>query len=238
MTSTAGLSSLAYNRESSTDSEGLDRCPNKVGWVLISQATGNVIPAVCQRNWCPFCGPKKAYATAVAVDMTAPIRFVRLSLVGNDHRERRRKINRLVEYLRRLGYEWQHWGVVEQNPNGTGYHAHLWQRGDYIPQAVLQEACLRAGMGYPDIRRWEPVQGRSGASYGVKAIGRAGSLYGVKGTKEGGLEGFLEANGGRYGFWTREYFGMPYREALREGLNQVFGAEKRDEGPWVLRGTL
>lgn len=228
-------SSLAYNRELVTEAPV---CPKKAGWVLVSRSTGRVIPAACQRNWCPVCGPRKAYATAVAVDMSAPIRFVRLSLVGNSHQERRKRLKRMIEILRGQGYNWQHWGVVEQNPEGTGYHAHLWQRGDYIPQAVLQEACLRSGMGYPDIRKWNPVQGRLGASYGVKEIGRAGSLYGVKGTKEGGLEAFLEANGGRYGNWTRGFFGMAYRDALKEGLAEVFGAENRDEGPWVLRGTV
>lgn len=233
MATGAVSSSLAYNRELATN----PICPKKAGWVLVSESTGAVVPAACGRNWCPVCGPKKAFATAVAVDMSEPTRFVRLSLVGDSHQERRRRIKRMTEYLRRWGYSLQYWGVVEANPRGTGHHAHLWQRGDYIPQAVLQRACLMAGMGYPDIRKWSPIAG-AGATYGVKAIGRAGSLYGVKGTKEGGLEAFLELNGGRYGFWTREFFGQPYREALRDGLAQVFGTENRDDGPWVLRGTV
>lgn len=224
-------SSLAYNRE-------LVLCPNKAGWVLVSESTGAVVPAACHRNWCPVCGPKKAFATAIAVDMSAPIRFMRLSLVGDDHQTRRRRIKKLIWLLRSAGYSIEYWGVVEQNPRATGYHAHVWQRGDYIPQSVLQEACVRAGMGYPDIRAWKPIKGRQGAAYGVKAIGRAGSLYGVKGTREGGLESFLEANGGRYGMWSRGFFGAPYRDALREGLTQVFGSEDRDAGPWRLRGTV
>lgn len=227
-----GLSSLAYNRVLSTEGTG---CPGKREFVLLSLSTGAVIPVPCQRNACPVCGPKKAYATAVAVDMAAPRRFVRLSLVGEEHQERRRRINRMVEYLRRDGYQWEHWGVVEQNPKGTGHHAHLWQGGDYVPQGVLQEACMSAGMGYPDIRAWKPIKGRFGAAYGVKAISKAGTLYGVKGTREGGLEAFLRANGGRYGMWTRGFFGMPYRQALKDGMRAVYGQE--DEGPWVLRAA-
>lgn len=228
----AGLTSLAYNRVLVTEGTG---CPAKREFVLVSLSTGAIVPVPCQRNACPVCGPKKAYATALAVDMAGPRRFVRLSLVGEEHQQRRVRVKRMVEIIREQGYAWEHWGVVERNPKGTGHHAHLWQDGDYVPQEVLQDACLRVGMGYPDIRAWKPLEGRYGASYGVKAISRAGSLYGVKGTREGGLEAFLEANGGRYGMWTRGFFGMPYREALKEGLRAVYGQE--DEGPWVLRAA-
>jgi hypothetical protein len=113
--------------------------------------------------------------------------------------------------LRGLGYEIEYWGVFERNPKGTGHHFHAWTRGSYIPQAVLQKVCLGHGMGYPDIRKWDPDRG-GGARYGLKGSAR----YGLKSDE------VLELNGRSFGTWSRGFFGMPYKQALSEAVSAYY----------------
>lgn len=121
--------------------------------------------------------------------------------------------------LRDEGYDWEHWGVVEVNPAGTGFHAHLWERGDsFVPQRVLQRACQRRGLGIPDIRAWRPLPGR-GAGYGLKVA----TAYGLKGEPAA----VLDLNGGRFGGWTRGFFDGGYGVAWRAAMREHFAALSR-----------
>jgi hypothetical protein len=114
--------------------------------------------------------------------------------------------------LRSLGYTIEYWGVFERNPKGTGHHFQAWTKGSYIPQRVLQEVCQGHGMGFPDIRKWDPDRGGS-ARYGLKGS----SKYGLK------ADEVLDLNGGRFGTWSRGFFGMPYKQALSEALHAYYG---------------
>lgn len=231
----ADSSFLAYNREmGSTPGVVLGGCP-KAGYSLVDRLSGQVIrPAPCGRNRCPVHGPRKAFATAVAVDMVRPERFVLLTglEVTHDRRREQRKVFR--RSLRRLGYEYESWGVVERHKSGL-WHSHEWQWGDFVPVETLRRAAIGAGMGeWVGLRRWERFAGGGpGTLYGVKGIAAAATLYGVKGVSEGGLETFLVDNGGRYGFWTGGFFGQGYADARKEAMAQVMG-ESADEGQWVL----
>lgn len=230
-----GSSFLAYNREMGSSPGGvLDGCP-KAGWSLVDRVSGVVVrPAPCGRNRCPVHGPRKAYATAVAVDMVEPERFVLLTGLGSSHRERREQRKVFRRNLRRLGYEYEVWGVVERHLSGE-FHAHEWQTGDFVPVETLRRAAVNSGMGsWVGLRRWEQrAGGGPGTLYGVKAIARAATLYGVKGVAEGGLDGFLEDNGGRYGYWTGGFFGQGYQDARKAAMAQVLG-EDPEKGAWVL----
>jgi hypothetical protein len=115
--------------------------------------------------------------------------------------------------LRSLGYEVEYWGVFERNPRGTGHHFHAWTKGSYIPQGVLQDVCLGHGMGYPDIRKWDPGRGGT-ARYGLKGSAR----YGLKAAGE-----VLELNRGKFGTWSRGFFGMSYKQALSEAVHAYYG---------------
>jgi hypothetical protein len=230
-----GHSFLAYNRELRTsDGSALDDCPKR-GKILVDQASGAIIrPAPCDNNRCPIHGPRKAFATAVAVDMADPERFVLLTGLAQSHEDRREQRRVFRQHLRRLGYEYECWGVTERHKSGD-HHCHEWQRGDFIPVESVRRAAVGAGMGsWIGLRKWEKRAGGGlGTLYGVKQVARAASLYGVKGvTAEGGLGGFLEDNGGRYGYWTRDFFGQGYRDARRQAMSAVFG--EIENSHWVV----
>jgi len=186
------------------------RCERVTGWQY--QDGDPPFWRSCGANFCPYCGPVKAWKTALAVDRARPERLIRFSLVGDEYKVRGRRVRQVMTELRGLGYEVEYWGVFERNPKGTGHHFHAWTKGSYIPQHVLQEVCLGHAMGYPDIRRWDPNRGGS-AGYGLK--GSAG--YGLK------SEEVLELNGGRFGNWSRNFFGMPYKQALSEAVHAYYG---------------
>lgn len=185
-------------------------CPRVTGWQY--QDGDPPYWRSCRANICPVCGPKKAWKTALAVDRARPTRLIRFSLVGDEYKVRSRRVRQVMTELRSLGYEIEYWGVFERNPKGTGHHFHAWTKGSYIPQRVLQKVCLGHGMGYPDIRKWDPDEGGS-ARYGLKGSSR----YGLKSDE------VLELNGGRFGTWSRDFFGMLYKEALSDAVHAYYG---------------
>jgi hypothetical protein len=172
---------------------------------LVNLVSGKVIADGCGRNDCLICGPVKAWRIAQAVGYTQPERFVRLSLVGDTWQERRGRIRRWRYFVRQDGYAWQDVFFVERNPKGTGFHAHLYQHGDWVPQAVLQEHAQRSGMGFPDIRRWREVD-HGGYAYGLKSA----TGYGLKGAaRSESLTGYLADNGGRLFHASRDFWRSP-----------------------------
>lgn len=161
--------------------------------------------------------------------MADPNQLVTLTLVGTESSVIRARISRLRHDLAGRGYPGEYWGAIERNPKLTGHHVHLWRRGRYLPQGLLSERAQAWGMGrVVDIRRYSG--GPKGVVYGVK--GSRGTSYGLKaGLADGGLDGFLDLHGGRYGLWSRDFFGKPYREALREALTRP-DRHGHDPGPW------
>ena len=222
---------LVHNRRSLRKSD--DGCPAMRGFVFVSTSTGSVVPASCQTNGCPWCGVRRAKATAVAVDLREPERMVTLTLVGDSAKTTRARLSRLRYDLRSVGYRWEEWGAIERNPEGTGFHYHGYQRGDFVPVKALSEAADYRGMGkVVDIRRLRSLRGR-GPLYATKAA----SAYGVKGADGfDQLQEWLHLNGGRHGIWSRGFFGEPYNDALRAALGRS-ERDGHDPGPWVLRGT-
>ena len=198
-------SSLASLRRSSP------RCRRVTGWQY--QDGDPPFWRSCGANICPDCGPIRAWKTALAVDRAGPTRLVRFSLVGDEYKVRSRRVRQVMSELRSLCYEVEYWGVFERNPKGTGHHFHAWTKGSYIPQRVLQEVCLGHGLGYPDIRKWDAGRGGT-ARYGLKGSAQ----YGLK------AEEVLELNNGRFGTWSRGFFGVPYKQALSEAVRAYYGS--------------
>lgn len=168
----------------------------------MNRDTGEWFWDVCGRNRCEVCGPRKAQSIAGAIGVSEPQRFVRFSLVGPDWQTARARLKRVRYDIRQAGVNWHDCYHVERNPKGTGYHAHLFQHGDFIDQSVLQTLCERRGMGFPFITRWEPTSIRAHGYALKQATG-----YGLKGAaRSATLSEYLANNGGRLvhasrGFW-------------------------------------
>ena len=185
-------------------SESLDRCPHKAEWVLLNVESGQVLPASCKRNGCEYCGPRKASGVGGAITLAEPERLITLTQVGPDWATIRGRVKRLSSFIRReTGKRFQMAYHVEPNPKGTGHHVHGFQRGDFIPQAVLASMASRQGMGYVvDIRRYRA--GKRASTYGVKL---AGIGYGLKATATSeGLRSYLDLNGGRFVHASRDFW--------------------------------
>lgn len=233
-----GTTSLDYNRRSLAPVwEALREIPPCASGSLVlrSDATGAWAPMPCQRNRCPVCGARRALATAIAVGMAKPDRFITLTLVGDDPKQIRSRLSDWKRRLREAGHEGEFWGAIEANPRGTGHHFHCWWRGPYIPQATISDVARRCGMG--SVTWVEAYRGGvEGVFYGTKTITGAGR-YGLKVALDGGLQEFLDLHRGRFGVWSRGFFGMPFREAIQAALKRP-EREGHDPGPWRVRSLV
>lgn len=109
----------------------------------------------CDRYACRHCGPRRVALWRDLAEHAAPERFITLSRVADDLVGARRVVTTIMQRLRRAGYRMEYLVTFERHKNGT-FHAHLLQKGDYIPQAVLSEALRSATHGRSfvcDIRR-------------------------------------------------------------------------------------
>lgn len=166
---------------------------------------------------------------ALGIGWAQPQRALTITGLGQAHHDDpwptiRRQVNRVAELAKRLGSPlgevvWH----VERNPNGTGFHAHLWQHGPKVDTDVFREACERAGAG-----RWNHVSvirhTGSVGQYGLKGLG-----YGMK-SLDGAAADYLNINGGRLTHQTRHFFrGLGVRQAEVQAL-------KNHEwtSPWIL----
>ena len=203
-------SSLALLRRSVGEESGVegvgpdvDRCPRRLGWFLVGQSTGQVVAARCGAAFCVWCGPAKAQEVAGAIGLAAPERMVRLSLVRERWRDTSWRLRNVVEDIRAEGYRFEYCVHVEPNPAGTGHHAHMYQKGDYVPQAYLQERSQAHGFGIPDIRKFVR-RGGPKVAYGLKL---AGIDYGLKlASRQDSLDSYLGVNGGRLCHHSRRFF--------------------------------
>lgn len=213
----AALSSLASIRRSPVGPPAL-RCPRKLGYFLVGAFSGAIVPARCKAHWCAVCGPLNAQEVAGAIGLTGPERFILFTRIGSSWADAQWRIEEVVRDVRAAGYRFEYCLHIEPNPKGTGLHGHLYQWGDYVPQAFLQERCLAAGMGWPDIRAWRP-RGGPKVSYGLKL---AGIDYGLKLAKRAEALGlYLDANGGRLAHSSRSFF----RDEYGVSVGQLGGRE-------------
>ena len=215
--------SLAYKDR--TVGEIVD-CP-RVDWRLLDQLSGDIVPASCKTYACPVCGPKKARSwIGTSVLFGRPERFLRLSRLPENVQHRQAWMKELRHRMsRKYQVEWL-W-VVEKNPRGTGFHAHVLQHGDFIPQAELQDM---AGGRIPYI---EKVRGGSSSNYAMKGFGAGG--YALKGF-DGGLKKYvqhLDLNNGRPVHYSRGFFRtqsgekMTATNARKVFLQTLAGEEER-----------
>lgn len=174
-------------------------------------------PASCRANTCGYCGPANARLVGGAIALAFPERFGTLTQVGGDWQTIRARMKRVRYDLEQAVGECSWCWHVEPNPRGTGNHVHFWQRGAYLPQAVLSAVADRRGCGkVADIRRWRPTV-RGGVTYGVKM---AGVSYGLKMAEASASQlAYLQANGGRLVHASRNF----YRDCVGRPCGQRAG---------------
>ena len=227
-TSGSGPSSLAYTDQIEPAAHGL-RCPYSGDRVVMELYSGAVYDDRCRRSQCPVCLPLNARRRCLAITYAKPQRMIRLSLLAGESDENPcgtalRRVGLIRRNLKRMGLEPGEWSfTIERNPKETGYHAHCLQRGKSIPQAELQESCVRAGAGFPHINSIKR-EGIWTSRYGLKGFGADG--YGLKGFRSNGdPTDSLKINNGRLEHHSRHFFeidGMPVR--VREMERQAIAA--------------
>lgn len=201
-------------------------------YVVVNRLTGEFWPADCDTGTCPTCGINRARIRARLVTercrQVEHPRFITLTKAPQDWQQRRGQVRDLARRLRGDGYRCDWIWVTEPNPKGTGYHVHLVQHGDYVPQRELQ--ALWGGRRV-DIRSAQPRHGE----YISKSAARVASYVGKSGSVD--LDAALSLNGGRLHHWSRGFFGMPIREFRKSLTDQLprecvlmFAPELRESG--------
>jgi hypothetical protein len=193
-------------------SEPPSECPRTSGRVVIELYSGSVYPDRCRATLCRFCLPLNARRRCLAITLAAPTRMVRLSWLAQESDQNPcdtalTRVGLIRRNLLRMGYEPGEWTwTIEHNPNETGYHAHMLQRGPSIPQRKLQEACKRSNAGIPWIKRIER-RGIWTSRYGLKGFGADG--YGLKTFRPNGEpREALRINNGRLEHHSRGFFAI------------------------------
>ncbi|MFQ5342205.1 MAG: hypothetical protein ACE5F6_11735 [Anaerolineae bacterium] len=98
-----------------------------------------------------------------------PERMVTLTRIGRDRAEITSNFRMFVQKLRRGGWEWEYFGIVEPHVSGA-LHMHLLQWGSYVDHDRLSALAARSHMGYTWIAR---IRGkRAAANYCVKHLCR------------------------------------------------------------------
>lgn len=187
-------------------------CPQSTGRVVIELYSGAVYPDRCRRSLCGFCLPLNARRRCLAITYAGPRRMIRLSLVAGECDDSPcatalTRVGLIRRNLKRMGLEPGEWCfTIERNPKGTGFHAHCLQHGPSIPQAELQESCIRAGAGFPHINSIHR-KGIWTSAYGLKGFGADG--YGLKGFRPNAdSREALRMNNGRLEHHSRSFFAI------------------------------
>ncbi len=205
----------------------LTGCANMRGLAFLNLLNGQIVPARCGRLRCTHCLRANTRRRALAISAGNPERAILLTQIGNDWQTVRDRMKRLKYDLSAEVGRFQWVWHVEPNPKGTGHHVHAWQRGPFIPQALLSARADGVGAGgFARINRVRSA-GRA-AGYGLKGI-----TYGLKGTAadDEGL-GYLVDNGWRLTHQSRGFFladgsPAPVKDAERSACGE-------SQGEWVL----
>ena len=139
---------------------------------MVHAATGVVVPMLCDKYTCKYCGPRRVEMWRSVIELAEPERFITLTGVGKTLAEVGRVATTIVQHLRRKGYQFEYCLTFERHKNGK-FHIHMLQKGDYIPQKVLSEYLRSAthGQSYVvDIRRCRPGTAGYVTKYATKLL--------------------------------------------------------------------
>jgi hypothetical protein len=186
-----------------TGPEAWKLCPrinhDRQFWVNIF--TGEKRPDSCRANSCEVCIGPNARKKAAILSWAQPERYAVLSQAPTDWDVCRQKMRNLPRLLKRRGYRWDQGWTIEINPRGTGHHVNVLQKGDYVPQKVLQE--VWGSIVHIQAVRTPPA---ALAGYVLKEAAIV-SGYVLKDAQTGvHVMDHLAANGGRLAHVSRGYF--------------------------------
>jgi hypothetical protein len=192
-----------------------------VNWQFLDTHTGELRPGACKTYGCGVCGPKKIKEFELLLAWAGPERMFTLTKAPGDHQRRLWQVRKFVQGLRGEGYRFEYAWSVEENPNGTGFHVHMLQWGDYVP-----------------VRR--VVSGWGGrVSYAQALKGNAGlaSAYLVKAArwdleKTAGYVLKKQEACSRPLWWSRQYFHGTSAEARKAVRGLLYGPPA-EKGRWV-----
>ena len=191
------------------------------------EATGLVIPMVCDKYSCKYCGPRRVELWRSLIEMAEPERFITLTRVGRTLFEVGRVATTVVQRLRRNGYMFEYCLTFERHRNDY-FHIHMLQKGDYIPQRFLSDCLRSATHGFSsvvDIRRCRAGTAGYVTKYCTKTL-----VESEIGTKLDGTRARI--NRVRY---SKHFFPSP-TDQLKEALRAA-AAEKRGEDTVSYEGT-
>lgn len=238
-----------HNRPNGTNVETTEtECPTprtRPGYVMRNSQTGETRQgARCGRNTCPYCLGINAKRRGLAQSWAllhcgTYVRHGTLTLVadpdtplGDVWQTVRTRVKLIMRNVERLGSTFgEYTYTVEQNPQGTGYHAHFLQHGpDRLDLELLNEAAHRAHAG-----------NTSGVTL-VRSIDKAtaynlkSATYNLKGMSADGPEIALLINGGRLEHHSRNFY--PDATVHRAEVNALsdFLGETPNTWTWVPRG--
>ena len=225
-----GHADLDLYRQTSTVARPRRRwpaCPAKHGLSVLNRATGELVPARCDRLTCFACLVPSAISTARAIAWARPRQWVTLTRVGDSWQAARRQVRRFRQQLQRLGVGGEFAYHVEPNPSGTGQHAHLWWWGDPLDAEIVRRASGGAYAAVGEIWISNNYEIPT-LEYGMKMVlwDRPDSPRWLSVL----LTEFLDVNGGRLVHQTRDYF--------RDATGTTVGIdEARRQAKGVRRGT-
>lgn len=136
---------------------------------LVGHKDGHVlvVPLRCNSWGCLRCSARMTTIWANRVGEAEPERLVTFTNIGETREEINLGLQHVIRRLRKEGYTFEYWGVVELH-RSLKPHMHLLQRGGYIPKKSLQWAVRSEGWGHCDIRK--VTTGWSAARYCAKHL--------------------------------------------------------------------
>lgn len=159
------------------DTVDLGFCPDAwaVRQKLINKETGEMLPMVCGKYSCIYCGPRMVElwrsVIRMGLDENERYRFVTLSKCSKTLEGVGRVATTLVQNMRRQGFTFEYLMTIEKHKNGW-FHIHMIQRGTYLPKALLKKALYSATHETAYIVKIEQCKGDV-AGYVTKYITKA-----------------------------------------------------------------
>lgn len=111
----------------------------------------HVFPVRCKSWNCPRCAQMNADIWAHKVAEQPCQRFLTLTNIGNDRQAIRDAVKKLFHRIRKAGFKFEYWGMVELHKSGDP-HWHSICHGDFLPPLFLKWCCAEVGIGHSDIR--------------------------------------------------------------------------------------